>query len=386
MGRSPGRRRFGRLSRRRSNRPRRRRLGRRTGLAGGSQHPHQRHRPALHQRLLEPARHLGPRPAGRFDPHVDGPAAAQAHLEGVVVGDAEGDQPRPSRGQHLLGHLDHGRLHAAARHRAGDLAPLADGHRGARVARRLADHLDHGGQGHVPAGVEPLDDTVQDVAHVPSPPRPWARPRLRTARRDSPVAGAGGPRPERRQDGTGPSGARPRVVRPPPRTAPRQAGPARDLARSSSMVPPQGGGRSEGLGSGTGRLAVQGAPRIAPRDVPRYGGADATLLWSPGRGHAGRNRSPGTGAAGFPGERSGRPGGMGSGRRAAAVPRRPGGPADPGTGGRGGSHDCRRTPSRRRDRVPGSSMSAVPLRPPRVRRPQPEGFPGRWASSWPPTP
>ena len=80
----------------------------------------------------------------RVDEDVHGAAARQADLEGLVVGDAVGHQPRRAACQNGLSlFVDRG-LDAAARHGTGHLSLLGDGEHGARVARGRALGLDDG--------------------------------------------------------------------------------------------------------------------------------------------------------------------------------------------------------------------------------------------------
>ena len=80
----------------------------------------------------------------RVDEDVHGAAAGEADLEGLVVGDAVGQQPGRAAREHGLSLLVHRGLDAAAGDGAGDLAPLGDGEHGARVAGRGALGADDG--------------------------------------------------------------------------------------------------------------------------------------------------------------------------------------------------------------------------------------------------
>ena len=70
---------------------------------------------------------LGQRRADRFDQHPDGAAAGQPDGEGLVVGDAEGQQPRPAVVERRQRLFHHRALDAAARDRAHDPRIARDG-------------------------------------------------------------------------------------------------------------------------------------------------------------------------------------------------------------------------------------------------------------------
>jgi hypothetical protein len=105
-------------------------------------------------------------------PHVDLATARQPDVPGLVIGDAELQQTRWLAGQHPLGHLDDGALHAAAGHRPRDLAGLADRHLRARRARRRAAHGDHGRQRDPLALALPALEFSKDLLHISSNSRP----------------------------------------------------------------------------------------------------------------------------------------------------------------------------------------------------------------------
>src|SRR5262249_8425495 len=107
---------------------------------------------------------------GGIDPaalDVHGAAAWKAHLERLVVGDAERREARRPAAQHLLGVLVHRRLHAASGDRPGDLPGVRDGHRGAGLPGRRALGLDDGRDRGFASLRDPALKGVEDVPHAP---------------------------------------------------------------------------------------------------------------------------------------------------------------------------------------------------------------------------
>ena len=102
----------------------------------------ERDRALLAHRLGDRRDELGVEPV---DEDVHGAAAREPDLEGLLVGDAVGLEPRRAAREHVAGLAVDGGLDAAAGHRAGDLAALGDGQDGARVARSGPLGADHGG-------------------------------------------------------------------------------------------------------------------------------------------------------------------------------------------------------------------------------------------------
>ena len=92
-------------------------------------------------------------------------AAREADLEGLLVGDPVGLEPRRAAREHLAGLAVDGGLDAAAGDRAGDLALLGHGQDGAGVAGSRALGADHGGdRDRGPVG-RPALEGLENVSH-----------------------------------------------------------------------------------------------------------------------------------------------------------------------------------------------------------------------------
>ena len=99
------------------------------------------------------------------DEDLHGPAAREPDLEGLLVGDAVGLQPRRATGEHVAGLAVDGGLDAPAGHRPGDLALVGDGEDGAGIARGGALGADHGGDGDRGPVGRPALEGLEDVSH-----------------------------------------------------------------------------------------------------------------------------------------------------------------------------------------------------------------------------
>ena len=92
-------------------------------------------------------------------------AARKAYLEGLLVRDAVGLEPRLAARQHLAGLAVDGRLDAAARHRAGDRAVLGHGQNRAGLARSRPLGADHGRDGDRGPVGGPALEGLENVSH-----------------------------------------------------------------------------------------------------------------------------------------------------------------------------------------------------------------------------
>src|SRR3712207_7601341 len=94
--------------------------------------------PALLKRRAS-AREARPSPVDPLDEDVDHTSAREAHPEGLVVGDAVGEEPGLASldGAHRL--LEDGGLDAPAAHAPDDLAVLRDGHGGPRSEEHTSE-------------------------------------------------------------------------------------------------------------------------------------------------------------------------------------------------------------------------------------------------------
>ena len=176
-----------------------RRPGRRAGAAPGARavrargldHRGQRRRclrgEVIAQRDEDPA--FQPLRAERLDEQPDRPATRETHGKGLVVGVAEGRESWSPRCQHLERVGDHRRLHTPPGHRPGDLAFLAHGHRGSRLAGSRTLDADDPGQRHSPTSRPPPVDVVEDRPHLTE--RRVPAPRCHARRRLAPVARLG---------------------------------------------------------------------------------------------------------------------------------------------------------------------------------------------------
>src|SRR5579884_4120706 len=112
---------------------------------------------------------IGPAPLPAVEglgEHVNRAHARQAHRERLVVGIAEGHQPRPAvTGKDVHSLADHGPLDAAAGHRPGHLAAVVDDHRGPRVAWARTLEAHHPGHRNAVSRRLPTVDVVENVLH-----------------------------------------------------------------------------------------------------------------------------------------------------------------------------------------------------------------------------
>jgi hypothetical protein len=99
------------------------------------------------------------------DEDVHGAAAREPDLEGLLVGDPVGLEPRLAPGKHLPGLAVDRRLDAAARDRAGHVAGLRDREDGAGIARSRALRGDHGRDRDGRAAGGPALECLQNVSH-----------------------------------------------------------------------------------------------------------------------------------------------------------------------------------------------------------------------------
>src|SRR4029450_1710262 len=104
----------------------------------------------------------------------------EADLEGVLVGDAVGDETGRSAGEHGLGLLVDGRLDTAAGDRARHLSALGHSEHRAGLARRRAFGLYQCGRGEPKPVTRPALQRVEDVLHGASNTRDRLR-RLQVA-------------------------------------------------------------------------------------------------------------------------------------------------------------------------------------------------------------
>jgi len=111
--------------------------------------------------------------AHRCDQHLDDPAAGQTHREGVLVAVAETFKDRFAILQRLDAQVVHRPFDTAAGDRADGRAVAVDGEGGAGTARRAPADGHDGGDGEVPALLDPPVQLVGDVKH-PALPRPRA--------------------------------------------------------------------------------------------------------------------------------------------------------------------------------------------------------------------
>src|SRR3712207_6304215 len=115
------------------------------------------------------AREARPSPVDPLDEDVDHTSAREAHPEGLVVGDAVGEEPGFARldGAHRL--LEDGGLDAPAAHAPDDLPVLGDRHRSPRTQRPRAFDLHDGGQGYLLVLIAPAGYLVHDRVHIVPP-------------------------------------------------------------------------------------------------------------------------------------------------------------------------------------------------------------------------
>jgi len=91
------------------------------------------------------------------DEQLHGPAAHEPDVDGLLVGDAVGDDVRRGARQHLARVVHERALDAAAGDRALDAPEVVDEHLRARVERRGAERLDQRRRDDAPSRVEPLE-------------------------------------------------------------------------------------------------------------------------------------------------------------------------------------------------------------------------------------
>src|SRR3712207_992147 len=115
------------------------------------------------------AREARPSPVDPLDEDVDHTSAREAHPEGLVVGDAVGEEPGFARldGAHRL--LEDGGLYAPAAYAPDDLPVLGDRHRSPRTQRPRALDLHDGGQGYLLVLIAPARYPVHDRIHIVPP-------------------------------------------------------------------------------------------------------------------------------------------------------------------------------------------------------------------------
>ena len=102
----------------------------------------------------------------RLDEHLDGAAAREADLPGVLVAEIHLEQPRPHGAQHVFRLLDHLRVDAAADGDGAEHASaLAHQHLGALLARSGAASVDERGHGDAPAGASQFVNVIEEFRH-----------------------------------------------------------------------------------------------------------------------------------------------------------------------------------------------------------------------------
>src|SRR5882757_7852165 len=101
-----------------------------------------------------------------FDEDLDLAAAGEAHVPGLLVSDAEIQEPRLAVGDGGQRLLHDGALDAAAGHRTDHGAGVVDAELAADRARRGPPGGDHGRNGHALAGGFPLTDLVENIKRV----------------------------------------------------------------------------------------------------------------------------------------------------------------------------------------------------------------------------